>query len=100
MGELVFALAREQRAFLAVAHCPDATFLDAELDQVVPGGDRAAFGQGEVVLVGAPIIGVAFDKYASGRVALQVTAVVLHARDLVGADARLVEIKVDRSHFR
>ena len=69
-----------EREFLAVAHGAHARRRDAERDQIVAGGERAALAERQVVFGRAAFVAVAFDRDLPRRVFLQHAGVLLQVR--------------------
>src|SRR5215510_5108944 len=95
LGPALLAGLPARRALLAVADDRDATRRDALRHEEVARRPRAALTQGQVVLVGATLVGVALDQDQVLRVGLEPARV--HFEDLGGfrKDVRPIELEVD-----
>src|SRR5262249_59020433 len=66
-----FVVARIEGELLAVAHGAQPVARDAERDEVRARGGGAAFAQRQIVLGGAALVAVSFDRDGPGAIALQ-----------------------------
>src|SRR5262245_66257050 len=80
-----------ERPLLAVADARDALALHAVRDEVVHRRARAAVTERDVVLVGAPLVGVALDQQEVLRVGLHPLRARLEHLGGVGADVVAVD---------
>src|SRR5437879_507259 len=84
-----------ERALLAVAERAHAGPRDAPGEEVLQRGLRAMVAEGEVVLVGAPVVAVAFDQDDGARVVPQPLGVRRQELNVLGPDHVFVEVEVD-----
>ena len=83
------------RPLLAVADDGDAVRLDALGDEVIHRRLCATLAERQVVLVGAALIAVSFDKYEVLGVRLQPGGVGIEGLRVLGPDVVLVELEED-----
>src|SRR3546814_8150384 len=75
-----FGRAEFGRTFLAIADDVDAARVDAERCQIIFRGIGTAFAERDVVIAGAAFVGMAFERDANRRVALQPLRLALQRR--------------------
>src|SRR3546814_9417145 len=81
--------------FLAIADDVDAARVDAERCQIIFRGIGTAFAERDVVIAGAAFVGMAFERDANRRVALQPLRLALQRRLILRLDVILVIIEED-----
>src|SRR6266542_6823488 len=100
LGPGVFRVIRIERELLAVAHGAEPFGGDAERYQISARRQRTPLAQGEVVLRGAALIAVAFDRHDPGAVLLQDLGVGRERLLTFGGNLGAVEIEEDRLQRR
>src|SRR5688572_25440445 len=88
------------RALLAIAHEVEPFCSDATLHEITLRGGGTTLAEGQVVLIRATLVGVAFDADAHSGVGLEPRDLAIECRGRVRTNVILVEVEVNRSGDR